>query len=243
MRHPVLRTPLPVIGITTALIIGGGVAAFAAWDVSARSATFTVTAAHIPRMGPPRVRVGKTPQIRWGAVELLPGVPAQRYVVTRTLGPLSQVACDVPPGATLQCVDEFAPAGYRATYSVAATYGLSWVGPPGAPSRAVTMPGTAVPMLINGVMVVPGVGGEPIVDGTGGPAQVAAASPAPALSSPASSVPLPPPPELPGTPDPVPTRVTEMPEPPVHSVPAPPPSDPPSQPPPTESSPSPTDAQ
>jgi hypothetical protein len=213
MRHPVLRTPLPVIGITTALIIGGGVAAFAAWDVSATPETFTVQAAHIPRMGPPRVRSGKIPRIRWGAVELLPGVPAQRYIVTRHLGPIALVACDVPPGATLQCADEFAPAGYRATYSVAATYGASWVGTPGAPSRAVTMPGTPVPMMINGVLVVP----DPV---TG----VVASSP-PASSSSSSS-------SLPSSPSASPSSVSAAPVP-VPSLPPIPP-DPPDDPPPSD---------
>ena len=229
MRHRVLRTPLPVIGITTALIVGGGVAAFAAWDVQAQSQTFTVLAAHIPRMGPPRVRAGAIPRIRWGAVELMPGVPAQRYIVTRHLGPLAQVACDVPPGATLQCVDVFAPAGYQATYSVAATYGGSWVGPPGAPSRVVTMPGTAVPMLINGVMVMPGAGGVPIVDSPGVvPGDVPSA--VSSLPPSSSSSPVPGPPSEPPVevPSPTPSKPLDRPQPPGHTQPSAPPSDPPS---------------
>lgn len=231
MRHPVLRTPLPVIGITTALIVGGGVAAFAAWDVQGQSETFTVLAAHIPRMGPPRVRSGAVPRIRWGAVELMPGVPAQRYIVTRSLGPLAQVACDVPPGATLQCADVFAPAGYQATYSVAATYGGSWVGPPGAPSRVVTMPGTAVPMLINGVMVMPGAGGVPIVDSPGvvpGDVPSAMSPSLPPSSSSSAPGPGPGPASAPPVPSPSPSKPMDRPQPPGHTQPSEPPSEPPS---------------
>ena len=170
-----LRSPLTFVGVATAVAIGTGVAAYGDWNVGAESASFVVHAESIPRMDAPSAKlpsgpagitedglVVSGPRIRWDRVEIAPGTPVQRYVVTRHLGPIAQVACDVPAGRT-RCVDEHAPAGYLATYTVAAAYGSFWTGVPSKPSEPMLLPGEAAPILVAGVVVLPGAGGTAIV--------------------------------------------------------------------------------
>jgi len=181
-----LRSPLPFVGVATAAAIGTGVAAYGDWDVGAESATFEVRAASIPRMAAPSVQlpagrpaisadglVAPGLRIRWERVEIAPGTPVQRYVVTRHLGPIAQVACEVPAGRT-RCVDEQAPAGYLATYTVTATYGSFWTGAPSKPSEPTLLPGEAAPIVVAGVVVLPGAGGAAVVPAPG----VSASAPA-----------------------------------------------------------------
>ena len=190
-----LRSPLPFIGVATAVAIGTGVAAYGDWDVSADSASFVVHADRIPKMAAPTAElpsgpaeitedglVAQGPRIRWDEVEIAPGTPVQRYVVTRHLGPIAQVACDVPAGRT-RCVDESAPAGYLATYTVAAAYGSFWTGVSSKPSEPMLLPGEAAPILVDGVFVVPGAGGTAVVPEPG----VAASAPATVVVPPDSA--------------------------------------------------------
>jgi len=190
-----LRSPLPFIAVATAVAIGTGVAAYGDWDVSADSASFVVHAESIPRMkapsatlpsGQPEITedglVVSGPRIRWDRVEIAPGTPVQRYVVTRHLGPIAQVACDVPAGRT-RCVDESAPAGYLATYTVAAAYGSFWTGVSSKPSEPMLLPGEAAPILVDGVFVLPGAGGTAVVPEPG----VAASAPATVVVPPDSA--------------------------------------------------------
>jgi hypothetical protein len=112
---------------------------------------------------PPKVAVRAVPRVKWAPVELAPGVPMHRYVVTRHLGPVMQIACDVPATAVLRCIDANAPAGYVMTYTVAAMYGSRWVGPASEPSAPVIRPGVAVPIVVDGVTIVPGPAGAVVV--------------------------------------------------------------------------------
>ncbi|MGA5301752.1 hypothetical protein ACPCHT_17620 [Nucisporomicrobium flavum] len=165
--------------MATALAIGTGVAAYGDWDVGAEEAQFTVHAAGIPRMKAPTVElpggepqitaegiVAAGPRIAWDRVTIAPGTPVQRYVVTRHLGPIAQVACDVPATGA-RCVDESAPAGYLVTYTVAATYGTFWTGEPSPASEPTLLPGEAAPIVVDGVVVVPGADGSPLVPAPG----------------------------------------------------------------------------
>ncbi|MEV4703955.1 hypothetical protein [Actinoplanes sp. NPDC049316] len=165
--------------MATALAIGTGVAAYGDWDVGADEAQFTVHAASIPRMDAPAVTlpggqpeitadgiVVGGPRIEWDRVSIAPGTPVQRYVVTRHLGPIIQVACDVPADHR-RCVDENAPAGYLATYTVAATYGSFWTGVPSPESAPVPLPGEAAPIVVDGVVMVPGGDGSTLVPAPG----------------------------------------------------------------------------
>ncbi|UQU65766.1 hypothetical protein COUCH_05455 [Couchioplanes caeruleus] len=165
--------------MATALAIGTGVAAYGDWDVGAEEAQFTVHAASIPRMKAPIVElpggepqitaegiVAAGPRIAWDRVTIAPGTPVQRYVVTRHLGPIAQVACDVP-AARARCVDESAPAGYLATYTVAATYGTFWTGEPSPASEPALLPGEAAPIVVDGVVLVPGADGSALVPAPG----------------------------------------------------------------------------
>ncbi|PRY19255.1 hypothetical protein [Pseudosporangium ferrugineum] len=180
-----LRSPLPMIGVATAVAIGTGVAAYANWDVKAEAATFTVRAASIPRMAAPDSRlpsgepdvgtdglVRHGPRITWRRIRIAEGVPVQRYVVVRHLGPITQVACDVPARRS-SCVDAHPPAGYLVTYTVAARYGSHWSGMPSEPGPPVLMPGEAAPIMVDGVVVLPGADGGGLVPVPGGGPSVA----------------------------------------------------------------------
>lgn len=165
--------------MVTAAAIGTGVAAYGNWDVKAEAVTFTVHAASIPRMAAPDAElppgeplvsgdglVVRGPRISWRRISIASGVRVQRYVVTRHLGPVTQVACDVPAGRT-RCVDWHPPAGYLVTYTVAATYGSYWTGLASESSRPVLLPGEAAPILVDGVVVLPGSAGGALVPGPG----------------------------------------------------------------------------
>jgi hypothetical protein len=102
------------------------------------------------------------PRITWRRIEIADDVPVERYVVTRHLGPISQVACDVPAGRS-RCVDAHPPAGYLVTYTVAAAYGSSWTGLASQASNPVLLPGEAAPIYVDGVMVLPGADGGALV--------------------------------------------------------------------------------
>jgi hypothetical protein len=194
-RPPARRRFLPpsliMAGAAVGIAATGGASAFAGWVVQATAGPFTVHAARIPTMAPPTIRVRALPRIGWTAVEIAPGVPVQRYVVTRHLGPVNQVACDVPATAKPRCIDLHAPAGYQATYTIAATYGTQWTGEDSEPSNPVTMPGIALPLTIDGVVVLPGAAGAVIVPGaqpSSSPSLVAGTETAPsAASSPVST--------------------------------------------------------
>jgi hypothetical protein len=193
-----------VLAVTTvALVATGGLIAYAGWSSGTDSESFTFYAAAVPRVPAPRAYVqdaavapGDTtaepapvrPRIGWKAVRISADVPVHRYVVTRHLGPVTEVVCDRPATTALRCVDRTAPAGYRMTYSVAARYGDHWVGKASDRSAAVTTPGVAVPVTVNGVPVLPGVDGEPIVPGVAPSASPSAdAGSAPAAPSGAPS--------------------------------------------------------
>jgi hypothetical protein len=137
--------------------------AFASWATTSTSDAFTVYAARMPRIGTPAVAVRTAPRITWTPVELASGVPVHQYVVTRHLGPVRQIACDVPATAVARCIDANAPAGYAMTYTVAARYGSRWVGPASEPSSPVIRPGVAVPISVNGVTILPGPDGAVVV--------------------------------------------------------------------------------
>jgi hypothetical protein len=174
MRHRHARPParrrflspsLVVAAAVAGIAATGGMAAYAGWEIRTTSGPFTVRAARIPQPAPPTVRPRVLPRIGWRPVEIAPGVPVQRYVVTRHLGAAAEVACDVPATATPRCVDAHAPGGYDVTYTVAAAYGTQWTGEDSAPSRPVAVPGVAVPVTVGGVVVPPGAGGAPVVPG------------------------------------------------------------------------------
>jgi len=156
MRHRRGRTgtrqllrPAVLTTAAVALAAVGGASAFAGWQVTVPTEEFTVYAASIPRMPPPVVSSRAIPLIAWTAVEIAPGVAVQRYVVSRHVGPSAQVVCDVPAVRVLRCVDTHAPAGYPIVYTVAAGWGRYWRGPDSAPSAAITMPGIAVPLVVD----------------------------------------------------------------------------------------------
>jgi hypothetical protein len=220
-RHGFLQPAVLTLAAAAALAATGGAAKLTGWATESPPETVTVYAAEIPRVAQPRVFRHARPRITWRSVEIAPDVPVQRYVVTRHLGSVTQVACNVPATARPRCTDVYAPAGYLATYTVTATYGSSWIGPDSEPSRVVAVPGVAVPILIDGVTIVPGAAGTPVVvgaapvAGTPGPTAPAAGvavppatgtDPDPEESSPAAVPPVvkpkppaPPPHELPGT--------------------------------------------
>ncbi|HEX8344881.1 MAG TPA: hypothetical protein VF657_09075 [Actinoplanes sp.] len=123
------------------------------------------------------------PRIGWRPVRLAADVPVHRYVVTRHLGPVTEVVCERPATVVLRCVDRTAPAGYRMSYTVAARHGAHWVGADSERSAVITTPGIAVPVTVNGVAVLPGVDGEPVVPGVD-PSASAGAVPSVAATSP-----------------------------------------------------------
>lgn len=213
-RRGFLQPVLLALGAAAALAAtGGGVSTLTGWTTGSAPETFTVYAAEIPRMAQPRVYPHARPRISWNPVEIAPDVPVQRYVVTRHLGPVTQVACDVPAASARRCVDRYAPAGYRATYTVAATYGPRWVGPDSKHSVVVATPGVAVPIVVEGVTIVPGAAGTPVVVGTAPQAVPTGASSAPA--APAASATA-------SEPAPGPAESEPVPVPPVFVPPAPP---------------------
>jgi hypothetical protein len=153
----------PMLLAVAAAAAGAGGMAYAGWAADSTSKPFTVYASRIPRVDRPQVAVRNIPRVRWTPVELAPGVPMHRYVVTRHLGPVRQIACDVPATAVPRCIDATAPAGYLMTYTVAARYGSRWVGPASEPSAPVVRPGVAVPIVVDGVTIVPGPAGAAVL--------------------------------------------------------------------------------
>ncbi|MCA2214097.1 hypothetical protein [Jidongwangia harbinensis] len=181
-RRRFLQPLLLALGVAVALAAGGGVGRLTGWATGSPPETFTVYAGKVPRVAKPRVYRHTQPRISWTSVEIAPDRPAQRYLVTRHLGSVAQLACNVPAAAGPRCTDVHAPAGYRATYTVAATYGPSWVGPASEPSRMVETPGVPVPIAIAGATILPGAAGTPIVVRTAPPA--ARTRPSAAVSGP-----------------------------------------------------------
>ncbi|MFI5932963.1 hypothetical protein [Actinoplanes sp. NPDC051494] len=149
VREPVVRrwsrTFVAVAGAGAGVVaVGSGVAAYGGWNVTASPSTFTIHAVRIPRMAAPTVRLVATgPRVGWDAVELAPGVPVDRYLVTRHPGPVGEVVCEVP-GGRVSCVDTAAAAGQLSTYTVSAGFGSHWAGPDSAPSAAIRL-AVAVP--------------------------------------------------------------------------------------------------
>lgn len=204
------RSLLPALlgtGIVAALATTGGVLTVVGWTGESTSETFTVHAAGIPRADRPAARAAVRPRISWKPVRISGDVQVERYVVTRHLGEVTQVACDIPASARPRCTDRYAPAGYRASYTVTARHGAYWAGPDSAPSPEITVPGVAVPIAVDGVLIVPGTDGVPVVAG-GAPA---GASPTP--SSPAGEpTPAPARPDAPAGEQPVRTVPPASPE-------------------------------
>lgn len=187
-----------VCAVVTVAVTGGGVAAFAGWTTSTASGPFTVQAARLPQPARPDVTVRGVPRIAWQPVAVAPRMDLHRYVVTRHLGPAAQVACTVPATET-GCVDVHAPPGRPVTYTLTVTYGSRWVGLASGRSRAVTRPGVAVPIVVEGGTVHAGPSARPVVtesaedggvDGDGEPI----------LGPPASAEPDPPPVVVPPAP-------------------------------------------
>ena len=150
-------------GVAVSLVLAGSMATYASWSSATVSREFTVRSAAIPRMAAPRVIAGAQPRIAWTRVRLTAKEPVERYRVTRHLGTVAQVACEVLATARPVCVDRYAPPGYPATYTVAAAHGRNWIGPESPASAVVTAPGAAVPISIGGVVLVPGAAGDPVV--------------------------------------------------------------------------------
>ncbi|MEV6597215.1 hypothetical protein AB0M36_10175 [Actinoplanes sp. NPDC051346] len=128
--------------------------------------------------GEPRITadglIARGPRIHWNRVEIAPRTPVRRYLVTRHLGPIAQLVCDVPASRD-GCVDEHPPAGYLVTYTVVATHGAFWTGTASRPSRPVPLPGEAAPVVIDGVVVLlPGAGGGTVVPASGSGAAASA---------------------------------------------------------------------
>ena len=161
-RRVVRRTALTG-GVAASLALAGSMVTYASWSSATVSREFTVRSAAIPQTAAPRVTPGPRPRIAWTAVRLTAKVPVERYRVTRHLGAVAQVACEVPATARPVCEDRYAPPGYRATYTVAAVHGRHWIGPESPESAVVTAPGEAVPISIGGVVLVPGAAGDPVV--------------------------------------------------------------------------------
>ncbi len=180
-RRRSLQPAMLAAGVVTALATTGGVLTAVGWSSGSTSETFTVHAAEIPRMARPSVRAHAQPRIAWQPVRITDDVAVQRYVVTRHLGTVTQVACDIPATARPRCIDRYAPPGYRATYTVAARHGAHWQGRDSEPSPAVTMPGVAVPISVDGQLIVPGVAGTPVVVGAAPEAVAGPSASAPAV--------------------------------------------------------------
>ncbi len=214
-----LQPGMLATGILAALATTGGVITVVGWTGSSTSETFTVHAAGIPRIAPPTVRTAVKPRISWAPVRIADDVGVQRYVVTRHLGAVAQVACDIPATARPRCIDRYAPAGYRATYTVQARHGAYWAGADSPPSKTVTVPGIAVPISVNGILIVPGADGTPVVAGG---AAIDPSSPARPPSSGPSAPPGPGAVSPPGAyiPPAPPGQDSSPPEPPVEQPPA-----------------------
>lgn len=161
-RRVVRRTALTG-GVAVSIALAGSMVTYASWNSASVSREFTVRSAAIPRMAAPRIAPGAQPRIAWTPVRLTAKVPVERYRVTRHLGTVAQVACEVPATARPVCEDRYAPPGYRTTYTVAAAHGRHWTGPESPASAVVTVPGEAVPISIGGVVLVPGAAGDPVV--------------------------------------------------------------------------------
>jgi hypothetical protein len=170
-RRRFLQPFLLALGVAVALAAGGvGTGRLTGWATGSPPETFTVYAGKLPQVAKPRVHRHAQPRISWTSVELAPDRPAQRYLVTRHLGAVAQLACNVPAAAGPRCTDVYAPAGYRASYTVTATYSAYWVGPASEPSRVIATPGVPVPILVAGATIVPGSAGTPVVVRTAPPA-------------------------------------------------------------------------
>ena len=95
--------------------------------------------------------VGEVPTVSWGAVKFGSGPAVGGYLVFRNDEGDRSAVCRVP-AATLTCADGAAEAGRAVTYTVHATAGDHWVGPPSPISDLVIRPGDPVaPSLAAGV--------------------------------------------------------------------------------------------
>ena len=132
----VLRRVITAVGTLAILAAGGSVAL--AWSVDGSSGTAAARAAGVPRVDRPATRtVSRSVTIRWTGVQLVTGVPADGYVVTRHGGRSAGTVCRVPRRVRL-CVDLLPGPGLR-TYTVRATF-ARWVGPHSEPSTPVALP-------------------------------------------------------------------------------------------------------
>ncbi|WP_211353757.1 hypothetical protein [Couchioplanes caeruleus] len=134
------------------------------------------------------------PRIEWDRVEIAADTPVQRYLVSRHLGPVTQLACDIPVDRH-SCVDEHPRAGCLVTYSVVAAHGAFWTGPAGRHSPPIPLPGEPAPVVVDGVVVLPGAGDgrvpPPLGSGAAAPAGAGAADDAGAVAGPATPAPVP----------------------------------------------------
>jgi hypothetical protein len=203
-----LRPSLVLIGTAVALLGGGGVLAFAGWTSRSTSATFTITAAKIPQVGRPTVSRTIFPVIAWKGVRISPNTLVHRYVVTRHLGTVERVVCNLPASPLTKCIDVTAPFGGPVTYTVHATHGEHWIGVDSEPSLPLGTVSPTPALDASGVPIAPSA--DPAAPAASAPVDPATSEAVPTLSAPPAAE--------------VPPATTEVPPPPVESSTSPSPS-------------------
>lgn len=130
-----LRRPAIVLLGALALLLTGGVVAYATWSVGSNGAKVVAKAATMPRgERPAAVRRGATIAVSWAPSFIRRGTPVDGYRVTRhAANGRTKVVCSV---GTTQCTDADVRVGSW-TYTVQPTVGRGWIGASSVPSRPV----------------------------------------------------------------------------------------------------------
>ncbi|MEV0897701.1 hypothetical protein [Actinoplanes sp. NPDC049802] len=161
-----------VTGAVAAIAAGSGLSAWAAWTVSAASGQAVLSGGTLPGVKKPDAAlVGEVPTVSWEAVKLGTGQAVGGYLVFRNDGNDRSEVCRVAATA-LTCADDAAEVGRAVTYTVHATAGNRWVGPPSPISDLVIRPaGRLAPSPAAGAPKPPPSAGSPGTSGNSSGAQ------------------------------------------------------------------------
>jgi hypothetical protein len=125
-----IRTPL-VIAAATAVALGSSVYAYASWTMPLTPTNVTMHVVAMPAGNTPSIeqRADKA-LLRWVPNKIVPGVPAQSYVVTRHGGGAAVEVCKV---TTAGCNELRVPSGTW-SWTVRPIF-ATWIGAESAPTR------------------------------------------------------------------------------------------------------------
>jgi hypothetical protein len=179
------RTPL-IVAVTAATALGGTVYAYAGWTMDTTPTTLRIHVAAMPAGNTPSIEQRADKAIlRWVPNKIVPGVPAQSYVVTRHGGGAAVEVCKV---TTATCNEVRVPGGTW-SWTVRPIF-ATWIGAESAPTRDFLYSDPAKPTVSAAQTLVfdsptPGAVDSPTPGNTGNKA----AAPAPAAAA-AESLPI-----------------------------------------------------